>query len=178
MTPWTTPSDYAGYDPVGHYLVLAIHRDSPLLDRVNWDVARERLAAAAGLDSVPEIVGGRWDMEPSQQPLYTWDASHWMVGWVRYLMVRPDAPEAVLEAAHKIAKALRDYPILDEGRWSTQEDEETQLFWKDLGVRGRHDMIRMVNERTPWAKLSLFAARRDWVPDNDGYLDDLLREGL
>lgn len=32
LQAWETPSDYAGFDPVGHYGVLTIHRDSGLID--------------------------------------------------------------------------------------------------------------------------------------------------
>jgi hypothetical protein len=173
LTAWTKPEDYAGYNPEGHFGVLAIHRDSKLLDRVNWDVARERLAAAAGLPAVPELAGSDPDTTPR---IYTWEAGHWAVGWVRYLMVRPDAGDGVLEAAKGIVGDLSDHPALDEDRWSEQELEGASAYWKGLSVRDRADLLRYVRERGE--AVSLFAARRDWVPDNDGYLDDLLREGL
>jgi hypothetical protein len=176
LQPWTTPDSYAGYDPVGHYGVYTIHRDSELLDRVNMEVAIERLQAAGA--TVENYNGGGWSSRPDEAPMaYIWDASHWMVGWVRYLMVRPDAPPEVIAAAEEIVSDLEDYPILDEDRWSQAEVEAADEYWKGESVRSRVEWIKMANE---WAyePVSIFAARLDYVPENDGRLDELMREGL
>lgn len=180
LQAWDTPSDYGGYDPVGHFGVLTKHRDSELLTRVNWDVACERLAEAAGIEAVPNLadVTEDWGADPEQAPaVYYWEAGHWAVGWVQYLMVRPDAPQAVLDEAEAIRDDLASYPILDEERYSETEWELMQDYWANASVRERLDYIRMNNERS-YGDVSIFAARRDYVPENSGYLDELLREGL
>lgn len=167
---WETPGDYGGYDPVGHYGVASQHRDSDTLSRSNWQVSCQRLAEAAGIEEVPFLEGG-WSTGPDDAPsVYQWCAGHWAVGWVEYLMVRPDAPEAVLEAAQAIKDKLREYPVLDEDHWSELQWTERCNYWTSLSVRDRARLIR-----DSGADVSIFAARRDELPcDDSGQLDEWL----
>lgn len=163
LTIWTTPDSYAGFNPEGHIVVVTRTRDSDALDRSNWQAARERLAKAAGLDTIPA--------DDSAQPVYDWRASHWACGWIEYLMVRPDAPEAVLAEAQAIADELADYPILDEDAFSELEWQECADYWASLPVRERADMIRRY-----CPGVSVFTARRDEIPSDDtGTLYEALR---
>jgi len=152
---WTTPESYAGFGPVGHYVIVSRHRDSDALSRSNWIVACDRLAQAAGLTGVPA--------DDSAAPVYEWRASHWAVGWVEYLMVRPEAPEAVLQEARAILESLEDYPELDESHWSELEWEEAADYWVSMSVRDRALLIKDSH-----SSASLFAARRDYMPDDCG----------
>ena len=169
LSIWETPSDYFGFDPVGDIGVAAQNRDSDALSRSNYRVAMARLLKAAGQS--PEAIGD-WDGDDmdARPAVYDWRAGHWAVGWVEYLMVRSDAPQAVLGEAQAIADALEDYPALDEDAWSELEYEEAGDFWASLSVRERADYIK---DYAP--EVSIFAARRDWVPSNDGWLDEVLR---
>lgn len=168
LSIWETPEDYAGFDPVGHIGIAAKHRDSDALARSNYTIASQRMAKAAGLDEVP--FSGGYDDE-DLPPVYAWRASHWAVGWVEYLMCRPDAPQAVLDEAQAIADALEDYPALDEDHWSDLEYYEATEFWEGCSVRHRAEMIR--DSRSD---ASLFAARRPELPREDnGALYDYLR---
>lgn len=152
---WKTPESYGGFSPVGDYLVLAKNRDSELLSRVNWDVAVERLKAQA-------MDHGSYHNIPADRPnAYTWQASHWAVGWVEYLMVRADAPDDVKTAAGEIVCSLADYAMLDESRYSDAEHEAVSNYWAQCSIRERAGYLRD-------AELSLFAARRDTLPENDG----------
>lgn len=164
---WETPSDYFGYDPVGHILVASQHRDSDALTRSNYRVAVRRLLKAAGLEQFPSDAD-----EDESVPVYDWRASHWAVGWVEYLMVRPDAPEAVRAEAQAIADALADYPVLDEDDWSELEYAEAAAYWASCSVRHRAELIRESGSTA-----SLFAARRAELPegDPDSSLYDYLR---
>jgi hypothetical protein len=152
---WEHPSDYAGFNPVGDIVVLSRHRDSDALTRSNWEVGLEQLRKAA--ESAPESV-------------YDWRASHWAVGWVDYLMVKRDAPESVLEAAAEILDSLAGYPALDDEHWSDLEWQENADYWASLDVRDRADIIRRSGSTA-----SIFAARRDEIPDDNGYVYDWLR---
>ncbi len=174
---WGQQSDYFGYNPTGHIVVLTMHRDSGALDRSNYTAAVQRLCQAAGLESLPPLEGSTFETpDPSEAPVvYDWEASHWAVGWVRYLMVRPDAPAAVLAEAEAIADALESYPALDEMAWSELEWEEAAEFWASMSVRSRADFIREANRLG--AGISLFAARRDYLPsDDNGALFEMLRD--
>ena len=163
MTLWTTPSEYAGFSPVGDTLVLSRTRDSDALTRSNWDAAVERLLAAAKQSRV-------YAEDQYNAAVYDWRASHWACGWVEYLMVRANAPQAVHDEAAAIEQELADYPSLDDDRWSELEAEEADAYWATCSVRERAEMIR---DYAPG--VSIFAARRDHVPSNDGRLDEVLR---
>lgn len=182
---WETPSDYAGYDPVGHYGVIGMNRDSKLLDRVNWDVALERMAKAAGIEVVPNLADAQPDRsimlggDPDAAPdVYWWEASHWACGWVRYLMVKPDAPEAVLDAAEGIRSDFASYPILDDDRFMEAEQEAVEKEWAETDPSDRLEWyIRPANKQG--ASIPDAAAADNDLPEDDsGSLYELLREGL
>lgn len=154
---WETPRDYAGFNPVGDVLVLSVHRDSDALARSNWTVGGTLLREAAEAAGAPESV-------------YDWRASHWAVGWVEYLMVKRDAPESVLEAAADILDSLADYPVLSDDHFSDLEWTEASDYWASLSVRDRCHLIR-----DSGSDASLFAARSDCIPSDNGAVLEALR---
>lgn len=172
---WSRPDHYAGYNPEGHILVVATHRDADALQRTNWDAAATRLLEAAGMESVGTLdseKGGFWNApDPSTAPMvYQWSASSSLIGWIQYLMVRPDAPQAVIDEAQAIADDLAAYPALDEDAWSQLEYEETSNYWAEMSPRDRAIVIRKSGSNA-----SIFAARRDYLPDDDGAVEQWLR---
>ncbi len=161
LPTWSRPSDYGGFSPDGHHLIMSVHRDSDSLARSNWIEARKILARAAGLETVPQ--------DDADSPVYDWRAGHWAVGWVEYLMVRPDAPAQVLEAAQSILNMLEDYPALNEDAWSELEFDEACETWAAMSVRDRADTLKRCGQ-------NIFAARRAELPqDDDGSLMEYLR---
>lgn len=161
---WEHPECYGGFSPDGDYCILTRHRDSLLLDNCNWDVACERLNAQA--------YDGGDEHAQSRPAVYHWRAGHWAVGWIEYLMVRADAPQATLETAGEILCSLSDYPILSEDRYSNAEFDAVCAYWERCSVRDRVDYLRD-------ASISIFAARRDCLPsDPNGYLYETLSNGL
>lgn len=153
-TVWKHPDYYAGYSPEGECVLAARHRDSCLLDRHNWETIYEEVARAC----------------PSGQDvndyLYDFRAGHCLVGWVEYLMLKPDAPQEMLEAADECLRALAYYPILDEMAYSYRVYEEMNDYWDRLSLSERVDLCRDYN-------VSIFAARSERIPDgsrdyNDG----------
>jgi hypothetical protein len=165
---WKHPDNYGGFSPEGDYVVLTRHRDSELLDRVNWDVACESLKAEA-YDGERAPRGCQFLNRPN---VYHWRAGHWAAGWVEYLMVRADAPADVLEEAGEIVCALAEYPILDESRHSEAEWNAVCEYWEGCSVADRvYELQR--------AGLCIFAARRDTLPeDPSGALFQQLAQGL
>jgi hypothetical protein len=166
LSAWRRPESYGGFSPDGDYLVLTRNRDSSLLGDVNFDVAVERLKAQS-------MDHGRSGDIPCDRPLaYTWVANHWAVGWVEYLMVRCDADESLLTTAGEIVCSLADYPILDESRYSAAEHEAVDEYWSQCSLRERAAYLVE-------ADLSIFAARRDELPqDDNGRLYDKLSRGV
>jgi len=180
LTPWQHPSHYAGFSPDGDYLMLAQHRESDALDRSNYACAFKALRKACeGLADAPEeplydaFPGRDGCLSPrSSGWVYDFRASHPLVGWIEYLLVRKDAPEKVLALAQALADRIEDYPILDEDHYSELEWGEVAQFWSDSSVRDRLEFIR-----SSGSTVSMFAARRaDFPQDDDGRLFDYLRD--
>jgi hypothetical protein len=86
------------------YIVASQHRDSDTVDRSNFQVLLKQL-------------GGESDTVAVEQ------ASHWLVGWVEYLIVAPTDHKA-LRTAILAHSAVSTYPILDESEWSQLEYDE------------------------------------------------------
>lgn len=92
------------------YIVAAQHRDSDALTRSNFAVLLNRL-------------GGESDTVAIER------ANHWAVGWVEYLIVRPDDRRAIRTAIYAHS-AEYNYPILDESHFSDLETDEFYAFAK------------------------------------------------
>lgn len=169
---WTSPGSYAGYDPVGHILVASKHRDSDALSRSNWTEACQRIAKAANVETLPDLADlyeGGWPsgrrLEPEEMPAaYTFSASHCMVGWVEYMLVRPDAPESVLKEVQAIADDIAAYPALNEDAWSELEWNEAQDYWASMSLR---DRLEIITDSRGERACSIFAIRRDYIPEDD-----------
>lgn len=162
---WKHPECYGGFSPDGDYLILSRHRDSELLDRVNWDVACESLKA--------EAYDGGADEFASRPVAYHWRAGHWAVGWIEYLCVRADAPADVLTAAGEIVCSLADYPILSDDRYSDAQFEAVCDWWEKMSVADRVCELQRAGR-------CIFAARRDTLPEDsfEGGLYERLSQGL
>ena len=137
---WSTPDDYLGHNPEGDYVIYCRHRDSTILDDVNYGIICKELGAVD---------------DDYTAPVYTFRASHWAVGWVEYVIVRKDAPEETLETASGFICSLADYPSLDDEAYSSEQYHAVQDYWASQSVR----------ERVYWcaeAGESIFSARRDY----------------
>lgn len=141
---WTRPDSYFGEVWHGYYVFLGQHRDSDILTRSNF---------ISGLESI----GGE------SETVHLVRESHWAVGWVEWIAIHQDDSSA-LEKADSIMRRLEDYPVIDEQHWSEMEWEEAESLWSGMTVRDRADYCQK-------AGISIFAARRDYIPeDPNGYL--------
>jgi len=124
------------------WLVLPVSqtRDSGALARSNY------AAATASLDAVDP---GAIDHEDHR-------FGHWGPGWVEILIVRPHTPCATV--AGEILCALADSPVLDEEAYSDLEWEEAAESWRWASVRDRVESCQRHG-------VSVFAARRDAIPE-------------
>jgi len=161
---WTTPDHYMGFDPVGDFLVVSITRDSDTVERSNFRCALASLAAKT--DEALARLGCNAQDEgalPSRDTwVYTFRASHFLCGWVEYLMVRADAPDEVLQEAGEIICSLSEYPVLDDDDHTLLEDEEIFQHWKDMSLSDRLAVLQQSE-----AQVSLFTIRRDEMPDDE-----------
>src|SRR5262245_28487006 len=109
----------------GWHIALSQHRDSDALDRSNFAViSQDVLSVPADTDS--DL--GDAAIESS---------SHFLVGWVEYLLVRPgsSAERRALEWREK----LEDYPCADEMHLSEIEWREEWCVRCDSADREQHD---------------------------------------
>lgn len=155
---WTHPPSYGGFSPEGDYVIYVRTRDSNILDNCNYQlIFKELRNLARTLPEPPDNPNiesgdiGSW--------VYDFRAGHWACGWVETLLIRQDAPEALLALAGEILRALSDYPIYDESAFSEAEFEATSDYWESLSIAERVEYCREAGE-------SIFAARRDAIPSN------------
>ncbi len=129
----------------GWYVAPCSHtRDSDVLEESNWHVMLESLGGEADTVEVHRF-------------------GHWGPGWFEIVLVSPASPEKVLTAMREIEIALADYPVLDECDFNRREDEAAQHTWEQMSLRVR--IAACAQHR-----VSIFAARRDYVPENDSDL--------
>jgi len=159
MEKWKSPSEYAGFDPVGDYVLYARTRDSALITNCNWD----ELVKAMEPGKAECINAKRYpDTEDVIVPaVYTFSAGHWACGWVEYLMVRAEASQDVIDKAQALEDALEGYPILNDSAYYEKVSEASQEYW---------DSMSMAEKVSTWvehkdSETSLFAVRRGYDAD-------------
>lgn len=148
MQRWKRPDYYMGADWPEYFVFLGRTRDSGLLDQSNFEVA---LRALGGESETVLVVR----------------ESHWAVGWIEWIAIH-ESDAAAIAAADEMECALSDYPILDESDFSEREFDAAASTWERARVRDRLEWCQR-------AGLSIFAARRDYLPaDHTGALFELL----
>lgn len=157
MEKWELPSCYAGYSPDGDWLLLTRHRESDTVAESNWEVANKmveleacRVSPFTGVEERDEY--GRIDPR-STDWWYIFRASHPLVGWVEYLLIRADAPASLIELGHQITKDLEAYPILDDDHHSELETNQIYTWWAGESLSYRIHLCAEAGD-------SIFAARR------------------
>lgn len=145
-----------GFDVVGAFLperqdwlVLPTSRtrDSGVLDESNFTAALE-------------LLGGEGeDVEVHR-------FGHWACGWFEVILVCPDTDAAI--KAEEVEACLENYPVLDEDDYSEREWTLACETWEAYNLR---DKIQLCVD----AGLSMFAARRESIPDDgNGYIFERL----
>lgn len=141
-TAWDSAANYAGADLSDFYVApVSVTRDSQLLERVNWQVV------TAGLERVSQ-----------HDETGTVSMGHWACGWYKIFLIHSE-DSAALEAADQWACSLADYPVADDSAWSEAELEAVAKFWERCSVSERMEVLKFCG-------LSVFAARRDELPDD------------
>ena len=140
LTRWTLPDSYSGAEWPEYFVFLSQTRDSDALTRSNFE---------CGL----RVLGGE------SETVIVVRERHWAVRWVEWIAIHESDVEAIL-AADDMACALADYLVLDESHFSELESTEADQYWESLRLRER---VELCTE----AGVSIFAARRDYIPSDD-----------
>jgi hypothetical protein len=115
LTMWTWPDNYIGSDWNGYYIgPCTMNRDSSPLECSNFDAL------------IMEI--------PESETVVIVQENHWAVGWVKWLAIHKDDASAIRKA-EDIARALENYPVLDEDDLSEREWECYQESWDLWGEK-------------------------------------------
>ena len=154
-TAFDSAANYAGADLSDFFVApVSITRDSQTLERSNWEVVTKHLSEVSASEASGEARLG-----------------HWACGWYElFLIHKDDAP--ALKAADEWACALADYPVADESHHSELEWNAVAEYWERASMSERIEALARFD-------CSIFAARRDEVPDDGtGSLFQYLSEGL
>ena len=155
-TTWEHQNDYGGYNPLEYYVIYSRDRDSQILVNVNYTAILETLERMNPTDYENEAPAhdfraSRWPWLPDSQPVRA-------VGWIEYIIVKNDAPNAMLIKAAEIVCALAYYPVLDEKTYSDAQWDAMIDYWDSCSMSDRIDYCRDNGD-------SIFAARSDIIPD-------------
>ena len=131
-TVWTRPASYGGHSPDGDYCIYNRNRESSILENTNYTGLLSLLEAE--LQNHPEAD----DEEPW---VYDFSANHWACGWVEYIIVRKDAPQAILDMAGELYCALSEYPVLDDAAYSEAQSEAMARYWEDCSSQERMNLL-------------------------------------
>lgn len=141
---WALPDSYFGAEWPEYFVFFGQHRDSDALTRSNFECGLRELG---GESETVIVVRER----------------HWAVGWVEWIAIHESNVEAIL-AADEMTCAVESYPVLDESHFSELEWAEAENYWQQLPIKYRAELCAE-------AGVSIFAARRDWIPSEDsGYI--------
>lgn len=92
-------------------MVAGQHRDSDCLERSNFQV-------------MLKLLGGE------SKTVVIERESHWAVGWVEHILIKPTAT-AKLKIAFDAVQKIKDYPVLGEEHFSQLESDEANEIWRN-----------------------------------------------
>lgn len=135
-------------------------------ERLNWLLVYTRTRDADALEesnfrSFLKLLGGE------SKTVAIIRFSHWACGWLDHIVVNPHDVVRTKLAADTL-KRLEGYPIVNENDFSNLETEQADTYWKTLTIKERIDLCKEYG-------ISILQARYDYVPSNDGRLDEYLR---
>lgn len=169
------PDHYAGETFEGTVTLYAHHRDSDLLTESNW-AALLRIAG-------------------DSEHVFVASASHWAVGWLDTLQLKPSAPDELKQEFEDALNALADYSVLDDSDFSEREFEQVLSYWDGWqtledgkpdywALRMRLDTLKMYNEHTyAGGEIPLLAIRHplhvlsERFPSFEQYVHDVAVQG-
>jgi hypothetical protein len=146
---WARPQSYIGANWEEYYSAgVGQSRDSDCLEQSNFAV----MLAELGGESVTVIVVRE---------------SHWAVGWVEWIAIH-ESDTTAIATADAARERLANYPILDEDDFGEREWDAMCETWEHASLRERIEYCGR-------AGISIFAARRAELPqDDNGRLHDYL----
>lgn len=169
LPQWEHPESYGGFSPIGDFYIYSVNRDSSILEQSNFECIKNELEKFN--EKYRDSIQDNSDIESGDigQYVYTFTANHWACGWVEYMLCRQDAPEEIQKDICEILGAISDYPVFNDSDYSNKRAEVAFNYWDHASIKER---VCMCIDHD----ISIFSARHDYIPDNNGSLDDYLSE--
>lgn len=146
---WDSLNNYMGESNFpDFYTVLTQNRDSDSLTRSNFISALKLLKG-------------------ENKNVQIFRFNHWACGWWEVIAIKNNTEQ--YKIALKIEKEINDYPVLNEDHYSELRWSEAEEFWNSLSLQEKIELCKEYN-------LSIFSARYDYIPKNDGSLDEYLMD--
>ena len=144
-------SDYKDW-----YGFVGQSRDSLPLERSNFQVVTAELER----------------IDPGGDDWFSASYGHWAVGWIEEIYVRPGSK--CQDYAEEVAKALADYPVLDDEHFSEVETEEANKTWQNCF--NDSERLNYIREFRDQFEFDNFADMRSCVKGEyfAGYASDLI----
>ena len=132
---------YLGEDWFKDWFVLyGRNRDSRILEQSNFE-------------SILKYMGGESDNVQIIR------SGHWACGWIEFLLVNPIDTDKI-ELAENVGIELAKYPVFDDSDYYSHESEYAIELWRDIPIKERITLCIK-------AGVSIFAARREYIPEED-----------
>lgn len=145
LVKWEMPPYYFGSRWDGWYEVIGKHRDSNILDTLNFDLILDEL------EKTEKDIGNGF---PS---VLVWRANHFAYGWVDTIMVH-ESDEETLKIADEIMCALSNYPVFNDDKYEEAVESAAVKLWEEMDIEWRLEYLE---------GFSCFVARREFsdLPD-------------
>ena len=134
LTVWKKPNYYFGFSPEGDYVIYSKSSDSSIMENSNYELILTDLLAI------------------DKDNTYEFRASHFLCGWVDYVLIKKDSPDKLTEKAIDIVAGLSDYPVYDDSDYYKKQNDAINECWDNLSLSERIELCKKHN-------ISIFAAR-------------------
>jgi hypothetical protein len=138
LEKWEHPGNYMGDDMSEYFIVYSRNPSEGTVVESNFEFIKSELSGFKG------YFLGRF--------------SHWACGWVEVIFMHETDING-LEKADGIMSDCKNYPILDEDDYNNRRGEAINQDWNNLSLEEKINVCKDNHE-------SIFAARRDYPPDN------------
>ena len=123
---WEYEDNYSGEDYTKYYVIYSRNRDSNVLTNSNFDCVRRDIEF----------------YHPNSTLVVSF--THWLVGWVEFLLIHESEAEA-LAMADDIAYKLKSiYPIYEEDDYSVRLEERAEEIWDNSSDSEKDDICKSV----------------------------------
>jgi hypothetical protein len=108
---------------------------------------------------------------------HEFECSHWVIGWINYLLVNPETPDSILAQMEGYLEGLEDYPIIDDFEYSEWAYEKSAEEWGNMNIDWKKHWIKTKSrQKLHYKTIERYTKAELWeLPE---YLKDSIYESL